>query len=857
MSWVIEDDVKPSAGRWVIEDAPAQGEGKGDSGGVTAGDYARSLAGGLPGAIMLTGKALSSPEGRAQMADVLVGGPLRGAMSIGNTTLGAKAWLEDQLFKAVRDKRLSDLVTPQPAPFGEAHRERKAKQEEFLREHFDPDSLPFKVGEIGTQVAGTLGVGPVLAGGARALPFTSPVWQAFANALASGGFTTRAQGLSRLADLGVRTAGGAVTGGAMAGLVNPEAAGEGAAIGAVLPGAVQGMAAVLNKSGQVLRNVRTPAPARAAAEIAEMAGVNPRDSGAMAELSAALRQQGPTIIPGSPTVPQILQTPGTSQLQRTVRTVQPRAFVENEAAREIARRSVLERIAPAGNVREVADDVGNRITDYALPLRQKETQRVSNMFEGVDPFNEVQVNLPIDEMKAAREKFLGRGVFGQGKDASAAIRTAEDIGTIELPAVKQATQSARKQPQTLLQAIRKHGGLNLNSAGGMNQEIAEFGRRQAGTTGLVSRNGKTIDRMAELMHERGFISSPDPSDLLDAMRANLSGRPVYAADVAEDSFRAGIERAMGDAPGAEKVAKPVTWREVQNLRSSLNDKWDEAQRFNRTREAAALKKMIDSIDERVELVASGRGTTAEAFPPDVAQNWSEAIAAHAAKKQRFDTGPQAAMFRRGGDNLPAVQGGEVPRRFFNANASQVQDAKGFRQLVQDDPALIQDLRRYAVSDAAGQVDRLGNLTSSKFNKWLEARAGATGQVFTQQQQAWLRAIADDLRRADVAESLGRVSGSDTMQKAASMLRLGVLDSPATGFLAGKLPGGNALLGMARDSARTSRADRLGQMLVNPEDMARYLDVFVATQRPGASGFLAGMQRPSMGYQAAPVVLTNR
>ncbi|MFN7611061.1 MAG: hypothetical protein ACK5QX_09030, partial [bacterium] len=103
----------------------------------------------------------------------------------------------------------------------------------------DRDSLAFKGGKLGAEVAGTAGAGGVLAKGVAAIPQVATRAPLLINALQSGGFSLGGTTGNRLADLAIRTAGGAASGGAAAGLVNPEDAGTGALIGGALPGAVQ------------------------------------------------------------------------------------------------------------------------------------------------------------------------------------------------------------------------------------------------------------------------------------------------------------------------------------------------------------------------------------------------------------------------------------------------------------------------------------------------------------------------------------------------------------------------------------------------------------------------------------------
>jgi hypothetical protein len=102
------------------------------------------------------------------------------------------------------------------------------------------DRMLAQGGRIVGNVAATAPVGAVIAAPLRAVPALAPV----AETIASSGFRTgiaptagRAglTGAQRGLDLGLRAGGGAVTGAASAGLVNPEDVGTGAAIGAAVP----------------------------------------------------------------------------------------------------------------------------------------------------------------------------------------------------------------------------------------------------------------------------------------------------------------------------------------------------------------------------------------------------------------------------------------------------------------------------------------------------------------------------------------------------------------------------------------------------------------------------------------------
>lgn len=775
-------------------------------------------------------------------------GMRRGVRDVINTGAELLATGYDKLTGADRPT-LSSLVTGQkPGEGARIEAMNRAEREAAT------DGRPTTPGSVLGYVGGnTLATAPAIGAMSAGLGATGlPVLRQLGNAIQSGGFSTGRTGGGAI-DMALRSIGGGINGFTTAGLADQDSGKTGALIGALLPPGVQLAGKGADMLAQALRTARMPGDVKAARDIAGLSGADVRNLDEVARVRDLLRQEGPQIIPGQQSVPEILQSPGVSQLQRSVQAVQPAPFAARAAEREGMRREVLERIAPIGPRQEVAQEVGNNIADYAIPAHQQAKKGVTAAFNSVDPFNESRVLLPIDQMRAAKDKFIGPGTFGSGGSAQQAINEAERIGTEALPGIRQAAQG--RQPQDIAQAVRALGGINPDSAGGMNKEIAELTRKQTGTTGLVSRNGRTIDQVAEHLHERGFLESPDPAELLDALRGNVAGRKVYGADVVEDAFRGRLERSMGDAPQAGNMPKPVTFEELQNLRSSIGEQWRAASRSGNAREAAALDSQRRAIDQALENLSAGNGQAGEYFAPDMVANYKEARGLHAAKEQRFKTGPQAALFRRGGDNLPMVEGAEVPRRFFNGNASQTADAESFRRLVANDPRMMDELRRFAVSDAASQTDRFGNLTNAKFNRWLESRSGAIGGTFTEQQRAWLKSIAEDLRRSDLAENLGRSGGSDTAQKAASMMRLGLVDSPAARFVANNIPLGRTALDYLGAASRTSRADRFAGLLTDAPRTAGLLDNYIAAQTPQMGGLLGRPINPLL-YPAAPVLLTG-
>lgn len=147
----------------------------------------------------------------------------------------------------------------------------EAGKAEFQQNYGDSTAASF--GRIGGNIAATLPVGGVLGAGVRGLGGAvgaGRVAEPLAQAIASGGM--RAGGLSGVPGIAARMAGGAIGGGATAGLVDPESTVTGAVIGAAMPVAVQGAAKALQSAGAA---VRGPAPAvgvQAAARAGQEAG---------------------------------------------------------------------------------------------------------------------------------------------------------------------------------------------------------------------------------------------------------------------------------------------------------------------------------------------------------------------------------------------------------------------------------------------------------------------------------------------------------------------------------------------------------------------------------------------------------
>jgi hypothetical protein len=167
-----------------------------------------------------------------QGAGNLAAGLVRGAGSIGATILAPK----DMLMDAIDGKGLSLA----------SNRKRRADMDSALGSMgAETDSFGYGAGKLAGEVMGTAGAGGAVANALSKVPRIAAAAPNLINAIRSGGLSAPG------ADMLTRSAGGAISGAATAGLANPDDVGDGALIGGSLPGGVKvaGMAGDLVRRG--------------------------------------------------------------------------------------------------------------------------------------------------------------------------------------------------------------------------------------------------------------------------------------------------------------------------------------------------------------------------------------------------------------------------------------------------------------------------------------------------------------------------------------------------------------------------------------------------------------------------------
>jgi hypothetical protein len=249
------------------------------------------------------------------------------------------------------------------------------------------------------------------------------------------------------------------------------------------------------------------------------------------------------------------------------------------------------------------------------------------------------------------------------------------------------------------------------------------------------------------------------------------------------------------------------------------------------RDAAALGEMKRAISGRVD-EAAGQGLLkpGENFPADSYARWTEANAAHAARKGKYDNNPLGGMFRTGKDGEPVLQGEALAKRAWG----DADNVRAFKTLVGKHGDLLGDFKSMVTTEGASTGDAAGNLTI-KFARWVDKKLPGLKEAFTDAEVKTLQTIAADIERHAAAVKAGTsLGGSNTYQNAANALSLGVIDSPGLSLAAGRIPYvGRPALDFVRGKLGASKAERLAQLLA---------------ERDTAVNALTQLDRPALGGQ---------
>ena len=750
---------------------------------------------------------------------------------IGDVALGAQRYLGKGLQAVGADKAGQWLVND--AETG------KANMAEQLAPYKSANPMTATVGETAGNVLATLPVGGALAIPVKAAAKVIPALAPIGNAISSAGFTTgvkAAPGAAGLAsNMLTRAAGGAVTGGASAGLVDPNSAAMGAGIGAVLPPAIAGLGKAGVGVANAWREMRGSGnEAGAQALVKALGSATPEQQ---SEIVASLRAAEQHVPGPRPTVAQALRTPEASTLEAVVSDSPGGVGLKSVYADQAkARMQALQNHgaqtylgAPAEESTRFGDKAGAVLRTQAADERAAAADAWQALY-GRAQSEGTSLRIPLSAMDEAMGP-LGRGTVGEGQKARSLMSEAHNIGTIELPPIK--ATSAGTAPYSLAQAVRAAGGISRINNDGLRGEVVSL---QGDLKNLVRVNGgMPPDRMAEAMHEAGFIGTSDASTLFDALRMEARGRPQYSASASgmDRISQAGRDAALGDVPNAiQRAEVPVPFSEFQRLRRSAGSMGKEVADKHAT-EAGVLGRIEQAMQAKADEVASGTLRADEAMSPGFGDQYNSARRMTRTNAERYEAGNNIEQILRKpyGQNY-TLTGDEITNKLWHGGTGLVGDVSNLKQVLSDNnlTPILGDLQKFVMTDAAGKTTGAGNLAAA-LPAYVKSRMPGLRELLLPEQLQALTGVAEDIRRASAADAIGASKGSPSYRNAANALSLGLLDSKALEAAANKVPGikyatGPALAGI-KAWASKGKAESLAGMLGDSGQAANAIEQLIA------------------------------
>lgn len=274
----------------------------------------------------------------------------------GNVVLGGQRLLGKGIVAAdelINGKSLNSLVTGRPgSTLGRAGdwlvrdaEEGRARLQAENSPYAEANPLTNGGGRLAAEVIATLPVGGVIGSGIKKVGAKAgiPILERLGTATATGGFRTGAAPTTlagKAANTGIRMGGGAINGGATAGLVDSEQAGTGAIIGAALPPAVQAVSGAARLVGGAARKVSQAVAPLNPKNDTRILGqflnqqVGPELDNAVDALRR-YKQTGPAVPGYQATTAEVSRVPSLAAMQRTATAVDPLATnsYSNTAAR--------------------------------------------------------------------------------------------------------------------------------------------------------------------------------------------------------------------------------------------------------------------------------------------------------------------------------------------------------------------------------------------------------------------------------------------------------------------------------------------------------------------------------------------
>jgi len=290
-------------------------------------------------------------------------GAYKGMKNITDTLIRGGASALDFL----NDNRGYDTkVGPRPPSTFRASVEEAKRRDDARYNEVYGNSAVAKTGEFASEIASTMVPVGLLAKGVTKVAELAPSLAKFltpvAESIASGGFKTGLSG--GVTNTGVRALGGATGGAIGAGLVNPEDAGMGAAVGAAVPALALPAAKFVVEQG---RKMFSPSTAAINQAVGTQGG----------QIINALRDPNAVIVPGSsPTAGQVASTVGStgfSGFTKDLASLPKVSQLYADKAAQTSEAQIAQQARVDARLQSVVDRVTKKIDDNLVTVTPSET----------------------------------------------------------------------------------------------------------------------------------------------------------------------------------------------------------------------------------------------------------------------------------------------------------------------------------------------------------------------------------------------------------------------------------------------------------------------------------------------------
>ena len=380
------------------------------------------------------------------------------------------------------------------------------------------------------------------------------------------------------------------------------------------------------------------------------------------------------------------------------------------------------------------------------------------------------------------------------------------------------------------------------------QEAARIAALQSvkDTTGLTAQDaaqaaGQTIAKQLRGAHQ---AAKTETSALYNDPTLQSSIVPVVGNNlkkIYDDAFVV-AGRPLGSDPTLKAAAEvldsvqALPFSEINRVRSLVSGVASDFGKDPTVRRAAT--QMTKDIDDMLGQLP--------AFAP--------AKAARAQQGDLYERGLVGKVTGRKSSGDYQLDDDAIPRSLLSTSAGQTKRVEQFGAVADNQSldaaqtAFMADLMERAGRNVGTDAQKL---LPSQLSGYTNKRSGTIDSLFSGEQKATIGNVVKDAERAAAADTLGKATGSNTMQNMHGSLNLGLFDNPllnAAGNVAGRVPlAGDAVRAGVqgiKNSKRQTLANELAELLSDPkmteEALVAYLRAIRGTQAGSQAGLLGAI-----------------